>query len=304
MSMPLTELHIKYIVDYTLKVVADDPDKWLPQIFCDFKMSAHDTLFGNRMVDSAKNWLATTKINTLLGFDLQEVSLPAVTIHVQGSSPSQSFMNDYSFIGTSPISEYDREVIVPKFQLKSITYNDELQRSYIELKEDMPESQSQRVLPGLHMRDNDGNLFLIGFDEGESKLFLSTISTPLPQINDTAVEVISPFSDRRYRQGAMQFQDNVAITIHGHQHRNETILLHSIIMWGLLKFRPLLIEMFGIDLSYPSFQDLSIDARYMGNAVYARQISLSCRSMYEWEGPQVQDIVGMILMTRPGRAEN
>ena len=303
MGVPSTEITVKYLIEYILDTVYNNPDKWLPQIFGDLKLPEHEALYGNRMIDSAKNWINTTKITTIMGYDLSEATLPSVTVNLQSSIPVQTYMGDFSYDSENAIEDYQRDVIVPAFQLESSEYSSDRSLIYITLKPDM--SKPEYVLPGLNLRDKNGKSFLIGFDDSVNKLSLSKISTSLEEIDlSSAVEVISPYTTKLARNGAMSFDETIVIDLHAHQHRNELYLLNSIIMWGLLKYRPLLISHFNLDLSLPMGQDLQVDASYLGNTVFVRRITMKSRAIYEWESNEVDDLVGFLLFTHPGRAQS
>ena len=303
MSIPSTELNIRYIIDFTLKTIYDDPDKYLPQIFGDLKLPMHEGIFGMRAIDAAKNWINTTKINTLLGYDLSELTLPAVTVNIIASSPSQTFMGDYGGQYRTDIPDYEREVVLPAFQLESSVFSTDRTKVFITLKPDMV--NPELVLPGLHVRDKNGHGFLIEFDDAVGKLALSALDTPLESIDtSSAIEVISPLKSSGFNQGAMQFEEVVNIDIHCHQHKNELYFLHSIIMWGILKYRPILTSQFGFDLSLPTSSDLQMDQAYLGNAVWVRRISLRSKVVYSWEGTKTQDIIGFLLFINEGRASS
>lgn len=299
MSIPSTELNIRHIIDFTLKTIYSNPDKYLPQIFGDLRLPPHEGLYGTRTIDAAKKWINTTKINTLLGFDLSELVLPAITVNIQSSVPSQTFLGDYGGINETQLLDYEREIVLPAFQLKSADFNADRSKILITLKEDM--ANPELVLPGLNLRDKQGNSFLIEFDDAAMSLAITPIDTPLAQADlSSAVEVISPLTTAGFTQGVMQFEETINIDIHTHQHRNELYFLHSMIMWGLLKFRPLMIEQFGFDLSLPVATDLQMDSQYLGNAVWVRRISLRSKVIYSWEGNKTQDLIGFLLYIHPG----
>lgn len=301
MSIPLLDLHIKYLVDYTIKVVRADPDKYLKEIFGDARLAPHDNLYGNRLLDSVKKWIETTKINVVLGYDLSQMELPAVTVNLSSSSPVQPFLGDAGDINEEDIQPYEQDVIVGDFQAKSLEPSGDRKVLYLELKDDMDPAKAELVLPGLHIRDAQDQEFLIGFDDEEDKLTISELSIPLDNLDASVLKVVSPLKQRRYRGGVMQFQDTVSLAVHTHQNRNEGVYLWAILVWGLLKFRPLLIETFGYDLAIPSSSDLAIDPSYMGNAVWVRQVTLTGKTVWSWEGPRLQDVVGMLLTVNAGR---
>jgi hypothetical protein len=304
MSIPLLDIHIKYLVEYTIKVVRSNPDKYLKEIFGDARLAPHDNLYGNRMLDSVKKWIETTKINVVLGYDLSQMELPAVTVNLASSSPSLPFLGDVGDILEEEVVQYDQEIVVDDFQAESLEYSEDKLFRYLELKDSMDPAKAELVLPGLHLKDAKDQEFLIGFDDYKNKLTVSELSIPVADIDASTLKVVSPLKQRRYRGGVMQFQDTVSVTIHTHQNRNEGTYLWAIVIWGLLKFRPLLIETFGYDLAMPSSSDLSIDPSYMGNAVWVRQVTLTGKTVWSWEGPKMQDIIGMLLTINVGRRED
>lgn len=304
MSISLSDLHLRYIVEYTIKTVRDNPDRYLPEIFGDAKLTPHDSLLGNRMITNVKNWLNTTKINVVHGFDLSQVELPCVTINMAQSSPSQPFLGDFSGINEEQINNYEREVIVPEFSPLNIEYSPDRSFVWLEVNEMMP--KAEYVMAGMSVFDAKNQEYAIGYDEETLKLTISPVLVSIENLDASRLTVVSPLKTKRYEAGAMQYQDNIRITIHGHQNRNETIYLHSIILWGLLRFRPFMVELFNIDLGMPSSSDLEMQDRMVGQNqmalnVWIRDIFLNCKVIHSWSGAQMQDIIGLLLTINYGR---
>jgi hypothetical protein len=76
----------------------------------------------------------------------------------------------------------------------------------------------------------------------------------------------------------------------------------AIVTWGLLRFRPLLISLFGMDLQVPSVSDISIDDGKQGNNVWVRRVTMTGKTVWSWRGPKRHDILGLVVMINAAEA--
>jgi hypothetical protein len=169
----------------------------------------------------------------------------------------------------------------------------------------MPFEQQQLVLPGLIMRDGQGREYDIAMDaDGRPVLVQRDDDYPLDQIDLTKLEVISPVIDTRYSRGGMVYDETVTVAVHGHGHRQESLWLYYIVMWSLLKFRPVLAGTFGLDLSTPVASDLVRDDMYQPTQVWRRFITLTCTTIWTWESARQKDVLGLLLSVYYDRADS
>jgi hypothetical protein len=296
MAIPLVDWSIKSIVDYTIKTVQSNPEKYVREIFGDARCEPFAALYGDNFVNQVVKWISSTRIPVVLSFDLDPAQIPGVSIHLERSTPAQSFLADTGFISSEPIEPYSREIIVPAFSAKNLTLSADGKFYTVTLPDSMSQEYKDLIMPGFIWRDADGNEYGLGEDSGSPTIY--STSTALESGNFSRLEVISPISEATYQDGAMLFEETALVAVHGHAHRSEGLWLWAIVQWGLLKYRPLLAATYGLDLGIPSASDFSKDDSFMGENVWRRFISLNMKAVWSWSGTRRQDVVGLLMTTK------
>lgn len=308
MAVTMIDIHLKHIIEFGLKTIRSNPDKHLKDIFGDFNLDPHAALYGNRLIGLVKNWINKTEIPVVLGFDLSAAKMPAVTINLLSTSVSQSYLGDYG--GTLPedLQAQEKEVIVPKFKPESVEWNEENNALILNLPNEITAEQRELFIPGLIIRDDNQREYLISADADANILILeNSESAPLSEISLTHLEVISPVISATYTRGHMLMDETAMIAVHGHTDRNEGLWLYYIVMWILLKYRPLMIATFGLDLALPAASDFSKDDSTIGTNTWRRFINVSAKSVWSWESARQQDVVGVlasVFSSQPGPNNN
>jgi hypothetical protein len=303
MAAPMTDIHVKHVLELGIKTILADPDRHLADIFGDSKLDPHAALYGNRTIAQVKNWMQSTRIPVILGFDLVDSQMPAVTVNLAGSSPTGQFIGDEGGMSPENLEWQTKEVLVPAFSPASAVYADDRQSITITLPTDMTFEHTQLVMPGLMFRDADNREYNISADKDENILILERSSQyPLDQINLSRLEVVSPVIEARYSRGAMVYDEQVVVVVHGHSARNEGLWLYYIVMWTLLKFRPVLTGTFGLDLSTPSASDFSKDDSFLGEQVWRRYIQMTAKAVWSWETARQKDVLGLLLTVKGDQA--
>ena len=293
MSCPLSDVMVKYTIELGLKTIRSNPLYYLTDIFGDAKLDPLAALYGQRTIDQVTNWIQKTEIPVILGFDLVDSKLPAITVNIAGSTPDTQYIGDEALSNSTPLEWQEKEVLVPAFSPASAVWAADRSYITITLPDTMPFELQQLVLPGLMFRDADNREYSIGYDKDYS-IIISPILTPLDQINLSRLEVVSPVIDARYSRGGMSFNEQLVVVVHGHASRIEGIWLSNIVMWTLLKYRPLLEGTFGLALSLPSVSDFSKDDSFLGEQVWRRYITLQAKSLWTWESARQKDILGLL----------
>lgn len=303
MSIPLVDISVRYVVDFTIKTVVSNPDLYIPEIFGDAKLEPHAALLGNRLFKQIKDWITSTKIPVVLGFDLDPAQIPGVTIHLQKSTPAQAFMGDAGFVLTESLQPYERQIVVPGFSPILIT--PALDGSYITFipPDTLDPALKRLILPGFHIRDKNKREYGVGIGPDANSTAFQSGSDLLADADLSQIEIINPYNDEQFREGVMYFDDSVTVACHGHADRSEGLWLWAIVQWGLLKFRPLLTATFGLDLAMPTASDFSKDDSFLGENVWTRYVNLSTKTVWSWVGPKSQDLVAFITMIAAEKEE-
>lgn len=300
--IPLIDWSIKSIVDYTIRTVQSNPERYIREIFGDARNEPFAALYGDSFINQISKWISNTRIPVVLGFDLDPAQIPGVSIHLERSAPAQPFLSDTGFISSESIQPYDREVLVPAFSAKKVAPSLDGTYYIVTLPDSLSQEMQNLIVPGFIWRDADGNEYGIGEDNGSPTIYAREGSASLNEGNFSRLEVISPVTEASYQGGAMLYDESVLITIHGHSSRPEGLWLWAIVQWGLLRFRPLLISTYGLDLGMPSASDFMKDDSFMGENVWRRFISMTVKAVWSWQGPRRQDVAGLILSASFTRA--
>lgn len=301
MATPLTDICLRHVLQLGLNTIKADPDKHLRDIFGDAKLDPIAGLYGERTIQEIKEWFLKTKVPIKRGFDVTESEMPAITIHLAGANQRQGLIGDDSIMETESLQSSEKEVLVKSFVPKSLNIDDPT-AYVIELPDSMSFEEKELVMPGLTLRDAGGREYPISADCDGNVLILQDKS-PLNAIDITKLEVISPVIEARYSRGAMVYDESLTIVVHGHSSRNEGLWLYYIVMWTLLKFRPLLIGTFGLDLGVPSASDYSKDDSYLGEQIWRRYINMSCTSVWTWEQARQKDLLGLLMTIKHDRVD-
>lgn len=297
MSIALIDLHIKFVVDFAIRQVMKDPDRILPQILGDAKLEPHARLYGDKMISEAKNWLMSTKIPVVLGYTLDPTQIPCVAISLDSAVPDQQYLGDTGFLYSEPQDPIEKLVIVPKFAPELVELSED--KTTARFVPPLSLTQEQRdimMLGRLNVRDNRGLEYSLGFNGID--FVLGPISNSVVSGDFSSLEVIANSAENTYRQGAMLYDQRVLLAVLGHADRIEGIWLWAIVQWALLKYRPLMASVFGLDLALSTSSQFSKDDSFLGENVWTRYITLSAKSMYTWEAYKTQDVYAFLVSVK------
>jgi len=303
MGLSLTDLKIRHALQFGLKVLRSNPEKYCREIFQDANNPALEAVYG-KMPEQVANWIKTTEIPIILGFDLTEARLPAITVHLSASSPSMPLMGDEGLAGYEELGYQDKEVLVPSFVPEGL--NTSNPDCYILTPpSQMPFEQQQLFLPGLLLRDANNREYSLGANaSGEITVSALSDNAPLAEISTTSLEVVSPVLQARYGSGAMVYDEVVTVAVHANASRSEGVWLSLIVQWIFLKFRPLLAGTLNLDLSMPSASDLPKDESFLGENVWVRYFTINSKAVLSWGAYRQKDVLGYLVDPSFGRVES
>jgi hypothetical protein len=294
MSVVLTDLHVKYVVDFTIKTVLSNPDKYLAEIFGDASLEPHAALYGDNLLRKVKNWITTVNIPVVVGFQLDPTQIPGVTVHLVRSTPVQPFIGDTGFVTLQPIQKYERMIAVPTFSPSDIVPADDGKSIKFVPPASLDPNLARLIIPNFHIFDKNQREYGIGIGSDMNPIAVQSGSDLLKDADLSQVTVVSPYPNVQVRSGVMYYDDTVTVACHGHADRNEGLWLWAIVQWGLLKYRPLLTATFGLDLALPTASDFSKDDSFLGDNVWTRYVNLSTKSVWSWSGAQSTDLVAFL----------
>jgi hypothetical protein len=290
MAIPLVDLNLQYLVQHIFDTIRANPEERINEIFGDARVQPLSALFGDDMIRNVRKFFTKTKIPVVLGFNLDPAQIPGVTIHLERSSPAQAYMGDKGGVVHKKLRSDERLVNVKAF---SPSFVDATESGYLTITPPA-EVDSIKILPGLHWRDAKGYEFGIGQNGNLPTMVQLPNGAPVSASDTSRLEVISPFDDVRIRQGAMQFDEVGLITVHGQADRTEGLWVWAAVQHGLLKYRPLLEGVFGLQLAAPMSSDFAKDDSFSGSNVWRRFITVNAKAMWTWDTPPMLDVAAFL----------
>jgi hypothetical protein len=301
MPAPLLDLSLQALVQMNLNSIKANPRERVREIFGDAKIEPLAALFGEGMLRNIEKFFETIDTPVVLGYNLDPAQIPGVTIHLERSSSAQQYVGSAGLLGSKPIREDSRTIDVPPFSPVNLDTSDA--PAYYTVTP--PEGKVyERILPGLHWRDAKGHEYAIGKNGILPTIVPLREGAPLGHLDATRLEVITPWSDVRYREGAMTFDEVGLITVHGRSNRDEGLWLWTAVQHGLLKYRNVMDKVFGLQLGTPSSSDFTKADEFSGDNVWRRFISIGTKATWTWETPPMVDVAAFLLEVKAILAEN
>ena len=306
MGCPAINLAVKYAIEAGLKELRARPDLYLPNIFDTINTGTLSTLFGAPYLDSIKNWLQKTDIPVVLGWGVDYTKLPSVSVALGSAQPVQGFIGDRGLDLNLPVQQYERDILVQGFQPASLTFSADNSYVLFTLPTTMPDSQATLFTAGLSVRDAQKHEYTLSVDAATQSLRLDAITggPTVRQIDASSLDLISPYSDAIYQTGVMQYQHNTVIGIWSMSDRQDGEWMWMIVMDILLRYRPILTELFGVDLAFSSAGDPQIDTSKLPQKTWFRPITLQSQATWTWIGNKQTDLLAFTSYVQAQQAEN
>lgn len=308
MASPIVDLHVQYVLQYALKVLRANPELYMADIFGQLNIEPHAALLGKTYMEQLQNWIKKTDFPVVLGYNIDDTKIPGISVALANMAPVQPFLGDRGMPETKPIEPWERPVIIPPFQPQLITFaitpGTTQQYAVITPPADWTLVQQAMFFPGTIMQDAKQQEFIISTDP----LTNNPRIDPLPggpqvdQLDSSSLRVISPYHDAVYKQGNMYYKYNLTIRIYSKSDRQDGLWLWQIAMWALLKYRPLLISLFGMDLAFSSAGDYMVDSSKAPAHVWMRDIQMETQAMWAWTDSKQQDVLGFLQFLQVVRA--
>lgn len=245
-----SDLLIKAAITHILEEARKNPwllDDIFSQLNCDELLK---NIYGQKEIDRAKEWLANNKIDVLLKYRTDSQQPPFVSIALGGSSEAREY---------STLSDATTEVetLDPKTINKPIPY---VVKPFIIEGYDQA-TGAIKIPDGINIlavsagmfavNPDDGNAYEIEKRDGE---FIYLKNAPV--ISFSKMGVIPKYMEWRARREQAQFQETYSIGCHVHGDPAALIWLHSIVLYGMLRYRETLFEARGLAISSVNSSDM------------------------------------------------
>lgn len=288
-----SDLLIKTAITHVIEEARKNPwliDDILSELTCDPLLK---DIYGEKEIARAKEWLANNQINVALRYVNDEMQTPCVTITLGGSSES----NEHATLGDA-----DTEVVTlsPKEINRPIPY---IIKPFVAAGYDqdtgtviVPEGvETITVSEGMFVVNPDtGNAYEISKKDG-----CNLVLKNAPVIDFTSMGVIPQYREWRARVEQAKFKETYSIGCHVSGDPAPLLWLHSILLYGMLRYRESLFEARGLMISSVSSTDLvdrnSHFQNPAGEQVFSRWITLSGIVKNSWIKSPKRVIESLIL---------
>lgn len=275
-----SDLLIKAAITHILEEVRKND--WLlndvfSQLTCDPLLKS---IYGDKEIARAKEWLENNKIEVLLKYRNDSTQTPYVSIALGSSSEAKEYAT-LSDSTTTVESLSPKEINKPiPYIAKPFTISSYIQ-STGELK--VPDSVDLALISAgmLVVNPDNGNAYEISGKTNDGVLLKGA-----PVVELTTAGVIPEHREWRARREQAQFQESYSIGCHVHGDPAPLIWLHSILLYGMLRYRETLFEARGLQISSISSSDMVERAHGFenpgGEQIFSRWISLTGLVQNTW----------------------
>lgn len=272
MGIVQSDLLVRVAILHTLEEIKKNP--WLIEdIFSDLiEDPLLKDIYGAKEIASAKEWFANNKIEVYLKYRMDNIQTPCISISLGASNEddSQATLADQSV----EVDEYESDeidkpipyIIPPKGGLK---YDKSTGILEFPISVDL-----LGVSAGMLILDpKTGNAYVIESKAGSNGVKIKD----KPSLKANNYGVIPQYRVWRVRRERAGFRESYSIGCHVHGDTAPLLWLHSVVLYGLLRYRESLFEARGLQISSLRSTDFVQRAPYSQEGaenIYSRYIIL------------------------------
>lgn len=277
MAIFQADAYFRRVVEIILQDIREN-DWLIDDILSDFITDPVLAIYGQKEIENAKKWFKENEISIFLPHRMDIEKMPCITISV-GSSPEDKSLarlaDQTPYIETYEASEIGKTIqyVIPPF---AYTSYDEPTGLFV-----VPSTVDLTIIqPGMVIVDSQtGGGYVItkktatGFGIAEGTTVTATIMGILPQ-----------YRIWRARREIATFQEKVTLGCHAHGDPSTLLWLHSIMMYGLLRYREGLLESRNFQLSNIEISDMVRNENFqdIGENAYSRFITITGQTEQTW----------------------
>lgn len=212
--------------------------------------------YGQKQVDSAKEWFLNTQIDVCIGYHPGKLRPPCVSIGL-GSQPENSDMKHMGDHGVESV------ILLPNQITKPISY---VVKPFVPVSYD--ESSGELVLdPDIDVGSIAIGMILVNPANGNGYIITdidsnSVFVEPGLEIVATQLGIVPQFQYYKARVEHIFMNANYSIICTTHGDPQTTLWLHDIILYGLLRYKESLLEALGLSETVLSSGDLEINREF------------------------------------------
>jgi hypothetical protein len=240
--------------------------------------------YGYKEIQKCIDWFKNNKITTFLNGRLDVETFPCVTIAVKESNE----MERYATLGdTSPYSQqYTAEELgksIPYIVQPFIPLNYDPTIGFITIDNSIDLITVNKGMGLIDSQTGVGYLIeSIGIVNNQQGLYLQLINSQYPQTLSNSVGIIPRYKTCTARREWAQFSEKYSIGCHVTGDIAQLCWLHSIVLYGLMRYREGLVEHSNFQLSTLSNSEIYPNTAFQSDNVYSRQIEITGMVTQSW----------------------
>jgi hypothetical protein len=272
------DVFFRRIIELILKDIRQNPwliDDILSDFITDPMLSG---IYGQKEIQNAKKWITENEVSVFLPHRMDLEKMPCITIAIGSNSEDRSLarLSDLTHIvETLTPSQVGKVIpyIIPPFYYTSY----DQATGFFEI----PDSINLIIIePGMAVINPDtGQGFVIN-KKSNTGFFIN----PGTSINFNVIGIIPEYRIYKARREIATFQESVSLGCHVHGDPNALLWLHSILMYGLLRYREGVIESRNFQISNIQSTDMIRNNAFdsFGENVYSRFITITGQVENTW----------------------
>lgn len=229
-------------------------------------------IYGAKEISNAKEWFLNNKVEVYLKYRMDQIQTPCISISLGSSSEddSQSTLADQSvYVEELEPDQIDKPIPYILKPIGNLIYNKDL--GILEFPSDV---NLIPVSPGMLILDpKTGNAYIIEGKAGNNGLKIKDN----PKLKANQYGIIPQYRVWKARRERAGFRESYSIGCHVHGDTAPLLWLHSVVLYGLLRYRESLFEARGLQISSLKSTDFVQRAAFSqeaGENIYSRYIIL------------------------------
>jgi hypothetical protein len=278
MGMWQGDVFFRRIIELIINDIRDNEwllDDVLSDLVTDPMLSG---VYGQKEINNAKKWLRDNEISVLLPHRMDLEKVPCITISIGSNIEDRSLarLGDLTpYVDSYNANQVGKSIsyVVQPFQF--VSYDQAT--GFIET----PSSVDLAILtPGMVVVNPANGSGYVIKSINNNGIFIAENS----QLTSNTVGVIPQYMIYKARREIATFQEKVTIGCHAHGDPNALLWMHSIVMYGLLRYREGAIESRNFQISNLESTDMIRNQNWegFGENVYSRFITLSGQVENTW----------------------
>jgi len=234
MAIYQTDAVFRRMIEIILNDIRENPYV-IQDALSDFVNDDMLSIYGQDEIDNAKKWFKENKVAVFLEHRLDMVTYPCVTVQINGHEERKELARTGDLtatVETYTASEIGKTISYVVEPFDYISY-DQVNGHFIT----PPEVDLTIIEKGMVFIDSKGVGFIV-----DSVNNTGILIAPGTAVTATRMGVLPEYRIFKLRREIATFQETVTIGCHSHGDPSTNLWLHTIILYGLLRYREGMLE--------------------------------------------------------------